>query len=72
MEEAQVPCARANDFEEVITDPRVVHRGSLVEYEHPVGGRVRQPRPAAIFAELGHPWEELAELRRAGVLSQAR
>lgn len=90
MEEAQVPCAKVNDFEEVIADPRVVHRGSILEYEHPIGGRVRQPRAAAIFAgepcairrpapalgehtdevfaELGHTREELAELRRAGVL----
>lgn len=50
MEEAQVPCAKVNDFEEVIADPRVVHRGSILEYEHPIGGRVRQPRAAAIFA----------------------
>lgn len=49
MEAAQVPCGRVNDFADVIADPRVVHRGSLVEYEHPLGGRVRQPRPAAIF-----------------------
>lgn len=49
MEKAQVPCAKVNDFDDVITDPRVVHRGSIIEYEHPVGGRVRQPRPAAIF-----------------------
>jgi crotonobetainyl-CoA:carnitine CoA-transferase CaiB-like acyl-CoA transferase len=49
MEKAQVPCAKVNDFDDVITDPRVVHRGSIIEYDHPVGGRVRQPRPAAIF-----------------------
>ncbi|MGE3296702.1 MAG: CaiB/BaiF CoA transferase family protein [Porticoccaceae bacterium] len=49
MEKAQVPCAKVNDFEDVIADPRVVHRGSIIEYDHPVGGRVRQPRPAAIF-----------------------
>lgn len=49
MEAAEVPCAKVNDFADVITDPRVVHRGSLVEYDHPQGGRVRQPRPAAIF-----------------------
>ena len=49
MEAAQVPCAKVNDFEDVITDPRVVHRGAIIEYDHPVGGRVRQPRPAAIF-----------------------
>ncbi|MBI2782753.1 MAG: CoA transferase [Gammaproteobacteria bacterium] len=49
MEKAQVPCAKVNDFDDVIADPRVVHRGSIIEYDHPVGGRVRQPRPAAIF-----------------------
>ncbi|GMU45802.1 MAG: dehydratase [Porticoccaceae bacterium] len=49
MEAAEVPCAKVNDFADVIADPRVVHRGSLVEYDHPQGGRVRQPRPAAIF-----------------------
>lgn len=50
MEKAQVPCAKVNDYEDVINDPRVTHRGSIIEYDHPVGGRVRQPRPAAIFA----------------------
>ena len=50
MEAAEVPCAKVNDFEDVIADPRVIHRGSILEYDHPIGGRVRQPRPAAIFA----------------------
>lgn len=50
MQRAQVPCAKVNDFEDVIADPRVTHRGSIIEYDHPLGGRVRQPRPAAIFA----------------------
>ncbi len=49
MEQAQVPCAKVNDYDEVISDPRVTHRGSIIEYDHPRGGRVRQPRPAAIF-----------------------
>ena len=49
MEAAEVPCARINKYDEVITDPRVAHRGTLIEYDHPLGGRVRQPRPAAIF-----------------------
>jgi crotonobetainyl-CoA:carnitine CoA-transferase CaiB-like acyl-CoA transferase len=49
MEEAHVPCARINDYDEVFTDPRVTHRESIIEYDHPLGGRVRQPRPAAIF-----------------------
>lgn len=49
LEKAQVPCARVNTFDEVLEDPRVKHRGSLIEYDHPVGGRLRQPRPAAVF-----------------------
>jgi crotonobetainyl-CoA:carnitine CoA-transferase CaiB-like acyl-CoA transferase len=51
MEEAQVPCAKINDFDDVINDPRITHRGSIIEYDHPVGGRVRQPRPPAIFGD---------------------
>ena len=49
LEKAQVPCAKVNTFDEVLEDPRVKHRGSLIEYEHPVGGRLRQPRPAVVF-----------------------
>ncbi len=49
LEKAQVPCAKVNTFDEVLEDPRIKHRGSLIEYEHPVGGRLRQPRPAAVF-----------------------
>lgn len=49
MDKNGVPCAKVNTFDDVITDPRVTHDGSLIEYEHPRGGRLRQARPAAIF-----------------------
>jgi crotonobetainyl-CoA:carnitine CoA-transferase CaiB-like acyl-CoA transferase len=49
MDKAGVPCAKVNTLEEVIDDPRVTHRDSIIEYDHPDGGRLRQSRPAAIF-----------------------
>jgi crotonobetainyl-CoA:carnitine CoA-transferase CaiB-like acyl-CoA transferase len=45
-----VPCAKVNSLEEVIADPRVTHRQSVIEYDHPRGGRLRQARAPAIFA----------------------
>ena len=51
MDEGGVPCAKVNALEDVFTDPRVTHRDSIVEYDHPEGGRLRQPRAPAIFDE---------------------
>ncbi len=45
-----VPCAKANTLDAVLDDPRVTERASLIEYEHPQGGRMRQARAPAIFA----------------------
>ncbi len=50
MDSAGVPCAKVNTFDEVLNDPRVTHRESIIEYDHPHAGRLRQARPAAIFA----------------------
>lgn len=49
MEEAGVPCGKINSFDDLFTDERVVHRGSVLEYDHPRGGRMRQARPPARF-----------------------
>ena len=49
MEAAGVPCGAINTFDEVLDDPRVAHSGSIIEYEHPRGGRMRQARPPAVF-----------------------
>jgi crotonobetainyl-CoA:carnitine CoA-transferase CaiB-like acyl-CoA transferase len=49
MDANDVPCAKVNSFDEVLSDPRVTHDRSIIEYEHPQGGRLRQARPPAIF-----------------------
>ena len=49
MDKGGVPCAKVNTLDDVITDPRVTHRDSIMEFEHPHAGRLRQARPAAIF-----------------------
>jgi crotonobetainyl-CoA:carnitine CoA-transferase CaiB-like acyl-CoA transferase len=47
--EEGVPCAALVPLDEVAAVPQVVANRSLVEYDHPTLGRIRQPRPAARF-----------------------
>lgn len=49
MDREGVPCAKVNRLAEVFDDPRVTHRASIVEYDHPDAGRLRQARAPAIF-----------------------
>jgi crotonobetainyl-CoA:carnitine CoA-transferase CaiB-like acyl-CoA transferase len=49
LEKADVPCAKVNRLDEVANDPRVQHGQSIIEYDHPRGGRMRQARAAAVF-----------------------
>jgi len=51
MEQHDVPYARVNLREEVPDDPQIQAMGALWEYEHPLAGPVRTPRPAAQFAQ---------------------
>ena len=44
-----VPCAPVLDREGVLTHPQIVASELLSESEHPIAGRIRQPRPAARF-----------------------
>lgn len=46
----EVPVGPVLTGPEVVNDPQVVHSGTLVEWQHPDAGTVRQPRPAARFA----------------------
>lgn len=50
MDAEGVPCAKVNTLDDVIDDPRVTHRDSIIEYDHPDAGRLRQARAPAIFA----------------------
>ena len=49
MEKESVPCGKINSLDELFTDERVIHRRSIVEYDHPRGGRMRQARPPVRF-----------------------
>jgi crotonobetainyl-CoA:carnitine CoA-transferase CaiB-like acyl-CoA transferase len=60
-----VPCGPILDADQVIVDAQVVHNGALVEWEHPIAGKVRQPKPAARFSETP------AELNTSGSLKGA-
>ena len=46
LDREDVPCAPVLTRENVHLDPQVVTNGIIVEDEHPVGGLMRQPRPA--------------------------
>ena len=48
-EQHDVPASRINSLDELPADPQVVHNEVFVERDHPVAGRVREPRPAARF-----------------------
>ena len=50
LERHQVPFAKINLREDVIDDPQVRAMEALVEFEHPVGGAMRQPRPPGRFS----------------------
>ncbi len=55
----QVAAGAVLSLEEVIADPQVHHNGAIFERDHPTGGRMREPRPAARFdrtpTEPGRP-----------------
>ena len=44
-----VPCAPVLSREEVITHPQIVANDLIHESDPPIAGRIRQPRPAALF-----------------------
>lgn len=50
LERNDVPWSEVNLRHKVIDDPQIKAMGALLEYDHPVIGPVRQPRPAAQFA----------------------
>ena len=43
----EVACGPIRALEEVHLDEQVIHNQALVEWDHPTGGRLRQPRPGA-------------------------
>jgi len=69
-----VPCAPVLAREEVIGHEQIRVNALIEEFDHPVAGRVRQPRPPALFdatpARIRRPAPQLGEHSRE-VLSEA-
>lgn len=51
LEAEDVPCAKAMTLEELPDHPQIQANGTFVTFNHPVAGKMREPRPAA---EFGH------------------
>jgi crotonobetainyl-CoA:carnitine CoA-transferase CaiB-like acyl-CoA transferase len=69
LDAADVPCAPILRRGEIIDNEQVVARGLIEEFDQPTVGRVRQPKPAAIFevskAVIGGPAPRVGEHSRA-------
>jgi crotonobetainyl-CoA:carnitine CoA-transferase CaiB-like acyl-CoA transferase len=46
-----VPASRINTLDDLPSDPQVINNEVFVEREHPMAGRLREPRPAARLTE---------------------
>ena len=44
-----IPVASINQLDEIHEDPQVLEQKSLIEAEHPVGGKMRMPKPPFNF-----------------------
>ena len=58
VHEQHVPIGPVLTRAEVLDDPQVTHNGVLVDWEHPVVGRLRQTAPPARFATMPTPLVE--------------
>jgi crotonobetainyl-CoA:carnitine CoA-transferase CaiB-like acyl-CoA transferase len=59
---ASVPAAPINEPEDVFIDPQILHNEALVAWEHPLAGRVQQPRHPIRFSTAETPIPEMADL----------
>src|SRR6202035_3575339 len=68
LDAADVPCAPILRRGEIIHNEQVVARGIIAEFDQPMVGRVRQPKPAARFeqneAVIGGPAPRIGEHTR--------
>jgi crotonobetainyl-CoA:carnitine CoA-transferase CaiB-like acyl-CoA transferase len=68
LDAADVPCAPILRRSEIIQNEQIVARGIITEFEQPLVGRVRQPKPAARFevnkASIGGPAPRVGEHSR--------
>ncbi|HEB91463.1 MAG TPA: CoA transferase [Deltaproteobacteria bacterium] len=80
LDAEEVPCAPILPLDEVFRHPQIVENGLIFESDHPVAGRIRQPRAAARFdrtpTTLDRPAPTLGEhteeiLREIGIERKA-
>lgn len=68
LDACDVPCAPILRRNEIVDNDQVVARGLIEEIDQPTVGRVRQPKPAAIFevnkASIGGPAPRIGEHSR--------
>lgn len=71
LDAIDVPCAKVQRIDEVLTDPQIVARGMVVEQDHPVMGKIRMPNlpfhfsgcdttPTRVAPELGEHNRDIA------------
>ena len=58
LHDAEIPAAPILEPEEVFVDEQIVHNGSIVMWEHPQAGMLRQPRHPVRFASSETPVPE--------------
>ena len=46
----EVPSGPILDADQMLVDPQILHNETLVQWQHPLAGTIRQPRPAARFS----------------------
>ena len=49
LDKLGIPVASINQLDEIHEDPQVIEQGSLIETEHPLGGKMRMPKPPFNF-----------------------
>jgi crotonobetainyl-CoA:carnitine CoA-transferase CaiB-like acyl-CoA transferase len=43
LDAADIPCAKIQSIDDVVSDPQIIARGMLVEQDHPIAGRITLP-----------------------------
>lgn len=54
-DEHSIPCGPVLDRDAALADPQLDNNGVIVSWEHPIGGPLRQARPATHFAATPSP-----------------
>jgi len=65
-----VPCGMVRELDELHTDRQVITNQTLVERDHPICGRLGEPRPAARFGP--EPLAPAGPLPRSGASAVER